>query len=511
MQRSLSSSLRIRNPAELGEEDSIKEEGEEEDSPSEEEEEEEQGGVIPQHSHADPNYSPRKSCAEQVASFELKAVRENEDNNNVDEKVVETTVKVEEQEEKKSGEIKLVRALLDGTLETVKGVLEEQTPATRISMLNHVNPKDGFSPLMVAVSCEQDKIDKKLVTYLIESGARKDAVDKKGNTSLHWASLHGQSQVLEQLMLGMESLGRPNSSGDTPLHLASRAGHTECVRIFLNMLYPHKNLLAASEKDDETPTKEEKPDEQVKMEDGEKAMDGLWLKKRGDQVAETLAKIKETPQNETVPHEILLKRNDECETAFDVAGMEVLRPRSHLSKRQHEVRLELREDIHELFFAASEYFKTLVLHHASCFDHIPVGEADRDVWEAPERLHYILGAIAEMKTEGITLSSEFEKVSMEKLKRAHSSKYVDFVFRLGEEIPITAPVPFTPQVQRHVQLLEQKNLKKGDQCDTSFSKGSLDAALCASGAVCHAIDKVVAKKITKCVLCDSPAWSPCRY
>jgi acetoin utilization deacetylase AcuC-like enzyme len=42
-----------------------------------------------------------------------------------------------------------------------------------------------------------------------------------------------------------------------------------------------------------------------------------------------------------------------------------------------------------------------------------------------------------------------------------------------------------------VEELPEKKIKLEQNCDTNFSKGSLDAALRAAGGVCYAIDEVV--------------------
>ena len=53
------------------------------------------------------------------------------------------------------------------------------------------------------------------------------------------------------------------------------------------------------------------------------------------------------------------------------------------------------------------------------------------------------------------------------------------------------PVPFTPQVQKLMQLQSDEEIKDADKSDTTFSAGSLQAALRAAGSVIAAIDAVV--------------------
>ena len=53
------------------------------------------------------------------------------------------------------------------------------------------------------------------------------------------------------------------------------------------------------------------------------------------------------------------------------------------------------------------------------------------------------------------------------------------------------PVPFTPKVQKLMQLQSDEQIKDADKSDTTFSAGSLQAALRAAGAVIAAINAVL--------------------
>jgi acetoin utilization deacetylase AcuC-like enzyme len=57
--------------------------------------------------------------------------------------------------------------------------------------------------------------------------------------------------------------------------------------------------------------------------------------------------------------------------------------------------------------------------------------------------------------------------------------------------PDRPPVPFTPKVQKLMQLQSDEEIKDADKSDTTFSAGSLQAALRAAGSVVAAIDAVV--------------------
>jgi acetoin utilization deacetylase AcuC-like enzyme len=53
------------------------------------------------------------------------------------------------------------------------------------------------------------------------------------------------------------------------------------------------------------------------------------------------------------------------------------------------------------------------------------------------------------------------------------------------------PVPFTPKVQKLMQHQSDDEIKDADKSDTTFSAGSLQAALRAAGSVIAAIDAVI--------------------
>ena len=61
-----------------------------------------------------------------------------------------------------------------------------------------------------------------------------DARDASGRTALHWAAVHGHSELARSLVAGGCSPDAADSSGDTPLHAAADAGAAASVRALLD-------------------------------------------------------------------------------------------------------------------------------------------------------------------------------------------------------------------------------------------------------------------------------------
>lgn len=123
-------------------------------------------------------------------------------------------------------------------------------------------------------------------------------------------------------------------------------------------------------------------------------------------------------------------------------------------------------------FSCSPSSRTLVLHHPDCLEHIPKSESD---WECPDRISSILTKLTEASEEGaagevdefsepfrfspreITVSTDFERASLELISRVHSAEYLDFVNELSKtlerrqkeecgEFASAMTIPFTPHV-----------------------------------------------------------------
>jgi hypothetical protein len=148
--------------------------------------------------------------------------------------------------------------------------------------------------------------------------------------------------------------------------------------------------------------------------------------------------------------------------------------RSIKKKVKSEVIQEKRE-VRANLLALSAQSRTLVLHHPECLEHVPKSASD---WECPDRVISIMQRIMPQNEEPsgvfpheITISSDFDRASLEVLSRVHSAEYLSFVNKLSKdlekqqreemkidesygEVPPPPPtaVPFTPMVSHPVSL-----------------------------------------------------------
>uniref|UniRef100_A0A668SSS4 Euchromatic histone-lysine N-methyltransferase 1a n=1 Tax=Oreochromis aureus TaxID=47969 RepID=A0A668SSS4_OREAU len=65
-------------------------------------------------------------------------------------------------------------------------------------------------------------------------GADVNIRDKEENVCLHWAALSGCDDIAQALLEARCDLNAVNVHGDTPLHVAARENHLECVMLFLS-------------------------------------------------------------------------------------------------------------------------------------------------------------------------------------------------------------------------------------------------------------------------------------
>ena len=135
--------------------------------------------------------------------------------------------------------------------------------------------------------------------------------------------------------------------------------------------------------------------------------------------------------------------------------------RSDVIQEKREVRANL--------LALSAQSRTLVLHHPECLEHVPKSASD---WECPDRVISIMGRILPQNEQPsgifpheVTISSDFDRASLEVLSRVHSAEYLSFVNKLSKDLekkhkegmkneeesfgdvpPPPTAVPFTPMV-----------------------------------------------------------------
>ncbi len=168
-------------------------------------------------------------------------------------------------------------------------------------------------------------------------------------------------------------------------------------------------------------------------------------------------------------------RSIHCRSALDVAGA---------GDGSAGINVEVQREVRRCLLKAQPRLRTLVLTHPDCMAHAPWASHQ----ESPERMHAILGALngPHFGTEDLALLQDVPVASAETITRAHSLEYYDLVVGLGNTVAdADDPVPFTPMIQRELRQLPDHKVKREEACDTGFSKGSLQAALRACGAVCE--------------------------
>ncbi|XP_070759756.1 histone-lysine N-methyltransferase EHMT1a [Enoplosus armatus] len=96
----------------------------------------------------------------------------------------------------------------------------------------YINCQDdgGWTPITWAIEHKH----KELVHLLLSRGADVNIRDKEENVCLHWAALSGCDDVAQALLEARCDLGAVNVHGDSPLHVAVRENHLECVMLFLS-------------------------------------------------------------------------------------------------------------------------------------------------------------------------------------------------------------------------------------------------------------------------------------
>ncbi|XP_026199131.1 histone-lysine N-methyltransferase EHMT1a isoform X2 [Anabas testudineus] len=96
----------------------------------------------------------------------------------------------------------------------------------------YINFQDdgGWTPITWAIEYKH----KELVYLLLARGADVNIRDKEENVCLHWAALSGCDDVAQALLEARCNLNALNVHGDSPLHVAARENHLECVMLFLS-------------------------------------------------------------------------------------------------------------------------------------------------------------------------------------------------------------------------------------------------------------------------------------
>lgn len=187
-------------------------------------------------------------------------------------------------------------------------------------------------------------------------------------------------------------------------------------------------------------------------------------------------------------------RSVHCRSVLDVAGA---------GDGSAGINLEVQREVRLCLLQSQPRLRTLVLTHPDCMAHAPWASHQ----ESPERMHAILGALkgSHFGLEDLLLQEDVPLASPEAITRAHSVEYYDLVVGLGNSVAdADDPVPFTPMIQRELRQLPDHKVKREEACDTGFSKGSLQAALRACGAVCEVSWGPIINHPWTLLLCHAP-------
>lgn len=93
----------------------------------------------------------------------------------------------------------------------------------------------GATPLFVAVYLRVPQN----VALLLSNGADSTAVDKYGNSAIHWAARYGFEQVISEFIRHGSNLGLPDRIGLTPELVARKMGHEALARTIMNYVDEH--------------------------------------------------------------------------------------------------------------------------------------------------------------------------------------------------------------------------------------------------------------------------------
>ena len=259
-----------------------------------------------------------------------------------------------------------------------------------------INERDdaGFHPLHSAVALalldqtgSNSREALEICHLLINSGADVMCCDKEGNTPLHWAARAGHSEVLGLLIQKCCPLNAQNDAGETALHWAMRAGTR-----------------------------------------GSGAVTAL---------VENGARVNVFNRNFRRPLDVAAYGFG---VTYVVEGGGIDQNVALASTVDQRERRATRWNL----MRSAPQCRTLVLHHHECLEHL--AKADHD-WEVPDRISNIMSTLTNRTVKScapddeqsfspceLTVSNEFERATLELLSRIHSAEYLSFVNDLSKEL-----------------------------------------------------------------------------
>jgi len=135
---------------------------------------------------------------------------------------------VKEEQEVKEAQEKLISAINDRDINTVRKIIDLHNSQTQV--LNSSLDENGRTPLFVATQKGQLEV----VRLLLDAGANVDKADSDGWTPLQIASQKGHLDIVRVLVEEGADKDKVDSWGRTPLSVASQNGHLEIVRLLVD-------------------------------------------------------------------------------------------------------------------------------------------------------------------------------------------------------------------------------------------------------------------------------------
>ncbi|KAG6536731.1 protein VAPYRIN-like [Zingiber officinale] len=124
------------------------------------------------------------------------------------------------------GSAVLTRLVADGSMDSVREVLEKSDPEWRA-----VDSVDSTGQTLLHLAIARSRPD--LVQLLLEFDPNVEATDRAGQSPLEAAAAAGETLIAELLLSRRASTERSHGSELGPLHLAAAAGHAEVLRLLI--------------------------------------------------------------------------------------------------------------------------------------------------------------------------------------------------------------------------------------------------------------------------------------
>jgi ankyrin repeat protein/preprotein translocase subunit SecA len=98
----------------------------------------------------------------------------------------------------------------------------------------YINERDDQGKTALHHAITQNQLELEVVHWLLDYGADKEAKDRDGLTPLHWASREGHTTAVALLLAANADVAAKHQNAYTPLHFAADRGHTAVVELLLN-------------------------------------------------------------------------------------------------------------------------------------------------------------------------------------------------------------------------------------------------------------------------------------